>query len=92
MSGVELTLPRQHHGGESLVDLEEVDLIDLEPGLLEHPLGGGMGPVSMMVGSTPASEVATMRARGVSLSALARASDMIRRAAAPSEICDEFPR
>ena len=44
----------------------------------------------MMVGSTPASAVATTRARGVSPRAFARASDMIRSAAAPSEICDEL--
>ena len=42
--GVQLALPGQHHGGEGLVDLEEIDLLELEPGLLEHALGGRDGP------------------------------------------------
>ena len=44
----------------------------------------------MMVGSTPASAVATTRARGLRPSALALASDMSSSAAAPSEIWLEF--
>ena len=50
----------------------------------------GIGPVSMIVGSTPARAVATTRARGRSPRARARASDMMRSAAAPSEIWDEL--
>jgi len=51
----------------------------------------GMGPVSMIVGSVPATAVATMRARGVSRCAFTAASLARRMAAAPSLICEEFP-
>ena len=51
----------------------------------------GIGPVSMIVGSTPANAVATTRARGVSPRFFTRVSDMNIRAAAPSEIWDELP-
>ncbi len=51
----------------------------------------GIGPVSIITGSTPASENAVNRASGVSPSCSALASDMISIAAAPSEICDELP-
>ena len=62
----------------------------LSPAFLSTRWVAGIGPVSMMVGSTPARAVATMRARGLSPRALARASDMISSAAAPSEICEEL--
>ena len=35
--------PRRGHRGERLVDLEEVDVIDPEPGPRQHLLGGGDG-------------------------------------------------
>src|SRR5712691_5375692 len=35
---VQLALPGQHHGGKRFVDLEEIDLLELEPGFLEHAL------------------------------------------------------
>ncbi len=51
----------------------------------------GMGPVSMVTGSTPARAKAWNRARGVRPRALAFSSLMMRTAAAPSVICDELP-
>ena len=62
----------------------------MSPAFFSTRCVAGIGPVSMMAGSTPASEVATIRARGGSPRALARGSDMIRSAAAPSEIWEEF--
>ena len=51
----------------------------------------GIGPVSMVMGSTPARAKLWNRARGRSPSAFAFSSLMIRTAAAPSVICDELP-
>jgi hypothetical protein len=51
----------------------------------------GMGPVSIVTGSTPARAKAWNRARGRSPSSLAFSSLMISRAAAPSLICEELP-
>ena len=51
----------------------------------------GIGAVSIIRGSSPASEKLTNRARGVRPSWLARSSLMISSAAAPSVICDELP-
>ena len=51
----------------------------------------GIGPVSMVTGSTPASAKVWKRARGFMLSFAAISSVMISIAAAPSVICDEFP-
>src|SRR2546428_524269 len=50
----------------------------------------GIGPVSMIVGSTPARAVPTTRARGRTPSSVARSGDMNMSAAAPSEICEEL--
>ena len=49
----------------------------------------GMGAVSMMTGSLAATAKVWNRARGRRPSWTARSSDMIRAAAAPSEIWDE---
>ena len=38
--GADLLGPRQHDRGERLVDLEQVDVVDREPGALEQQLGG----------------------------------------------------
>ncbi len=51
----------------------------------------GMGPVSMVTGSTPARAKVWKRARGVRPSALAFSSLMISTAEAPSVIWDELP-
>ena len=56
----------EHDGRERLVDLDEVDVVDGQPGLGERLAGGGRGPVSMMVGSEPETAAETIRARGVS--------------------------
>ena len=45
----------------------------------------------MITGSTPTVVWSTIRARGVSPSALALSADISSTAAAPSEICDELP-
>ena len=51
----------------------------------------GMGPVSMVIGSTPARAKAWKRARGRRPSALAFSSLMMSTAEAPSVICEELP-
>ena len=51
----------------------------------------GIGPVSMITGSTPTVVWSTIRARGVSPSASAFSRVMSRTAAAPSETCEELP-
>jgi hypothetical protein len=51
----------------------------------------GMGPVSMVIGSTPARAKAWKRARGRRPRALAFSSLMISTAEAPSVICEELP-
>ena len=51
----------------------------------------GIGPVSMVTGSTPARAKAWKRARGRRPSALAFSSLMMSTAEAPSVICDELP-
>ena len=51
----------------------------------------GIGPVSMVIGSTPATAKAWKRARGVSPSAFAFSSLMISTAEAPSVIWEELP-
>ena len=50
-----------------------------------------MGAVSMITGSLAATAKVWKRARGRRPSRPARSSDMMRAAAAPSEICDELP-
>ena len=51
----------------------------------------GIGPVSMITGSTPTVVWSTIRARGLRPSAFAVSADISSTAAAPSEICDELP-
>ena len=51
----------------------------------------GIGPVSIITGSTPASANVWKRARGFRPSSFAFSSLMISTAAAPSVICDELP-
>ena len=50
----------------------------------------GMGPVNIVMGSTPARAKAWKRARGRRPRAFAFSSLMIRTAEAPSVICEEF--
>ena len=42
-----------HHRRERLVHLEQVDVVDRQPGLASALRAAGAGPVSMMVGSAP---------------------------------------
>ena len=51
----------------------------------------GIGPVSIITGSTPTVVWSTIRARGVRPSSSAFSRDISSTAAAPSEICDELP-
>ena len=51
----------------------------------------GIGPVSMITGSTPTVIASRMRARGVSPSSSAFSRAINSTAAAPSEICEELP-
>ena len=55
----------QHHGGEGLVDLEEVEVARSSMPLSRRIFSvTGTGPVSMIVGSVPILAVALIRARG----------------------------
>ena len=59
--------PGRDHRGEGLVDLEEADVVDREIGASRATLlVAGIGPVSMITGSTPAMAKATKRALGLS--------------------------
>src|SRR3954466_6480352 len=51
----------------------------------------GIGPVSIITGSTPTVVWSTIRARGVTPSSAAFSADISSTAAAPSEFCDESP-
>ena len=51
----------------------------------------GIGPVSIITGSTPTVVWSTIRARGVSPSSRALSADISSTAAAPSEICEALP-
>ena len=51
----------------------------------------GIGPSSIFTGSQPTVVWSTIRARGVSPSALAFSADISSTAAAPSEICEALP-
>ena len=42
--------PREHDRGERLVDLDQVDIAELHPGLLQHPGGGLHRSVQVVVG------------------------------------------
>ena len=57
--------PGQQHGGERLVDLEHVDVVDAQMSLGQRMFGRGDGPVSMNTGSEPVTVSAWIRARGV---------------------------
>ena len=84
--------PRHDDGGERLVDLEEVDVVDRHPGVLEQPLGRLDRAVEVVVGvgadqagrhdpSARASARARRRARRPSAAA----------PTTPSEIWDDVP-
>ena len=45
--------PGQHHRGERLGDLEQVDVADDHAAAAEHPLGGGDRPVQVVVRLRP---------------------------------------
>ena len=51
----------------------------------------GIGPVSIITGSTPTVVWSTIRARGVSPSSAAFSADISSTEAAPSEICEALP-
>src|SRR4051812_24839305 len=48
----QLARPGQHDGGEGLVDLEDVDVVDGEAGVLEQLAGGGDGAFEHQDGVT----------------------------------------
>ena len=89
----QLAQAREHLRGERLVQLDEIDLIERQPGRASATLRiAGTGPMPNRSGSTPAVANATKRASGVSprsLRALGRL--MTTTAAAPSLVCDELP-
>ena len=82
--GLEQLDHRQRLGRERLVDLDQVDVVQLQPGALQGLVRAGTGPMPITDGSTPATAIARIRTFGFSPSSLARSSDMISRAAAPT--------
>ncbi len=87
-----LALPRQHRRGERLVDLDHVDLVERQPGAVEHAFGGGDRGRQHQpwVGAGHRELDESGAWREPQLGRLA-ASLMTSTAAAPSEICDELP-
>ena len=63
----------------------------LSPVRVSNFVIAGIGPIPMTDGSTPATEVATIRASGFRPSARARPASMMSSAAAPSLMPDAFP-
>ena len=74
----------------SLISKRSMSSID-RPDFSRALAVAGIGPVSMVTGSTPARAKVWKRARGVRPSSLAFSSLMIRAAEAPSEIWLELP-
>jgi hypothetical protein len=90
--GAGLLLPGEHDRGERLVDLEHVDVVDGEPGAVEHLLGRGDDPGEHEDRVVTGDGEAVDRARLGSARAPRPSSAPSRaRAAAPSEICDALP-
>jgi hypothetical protein len=77
--------------GKGFVDLDRVEIADREPRLASAFFVAGIGPVSMIVGSTPTVAIDTMRARGRSPCCFTARSLATSAIDAPSEICDEDP-
>ena len=88
---VVLFLPGEHDRGEGLVDLDEVDVDELMPARSSTLVVAGIGPVSIVTGSTPTTANSTKRARGLKAELAAFSSLMTRTADAPSVIWDELP-
>src|SRR5258705_13468219 len=63
----------------------------VQPAFLRHSFDAGIGPIPMMLGSTPADEYALMRASGLRPNSLALAALIIITAAAPSFMPDALP-
>ncbi len=66
----ELANRLQHHRGERLVDLPEVDVRAVMPASLSAFCDAGAGAVSMITGSAPMVAIARIFARGFSPSSL----------------------
>src|SRR5882724_3752686 len=63
----------------------------VQPAFLRHSFDAGIGPIPMMLGSTPADEYALMRASGRSPNSFAFDALIIITAAAPSLMPDALP-
>ena len=83
----------QHHRGEGLVDLEQVDVVDRHAGFLQHLFASpAIGPVSIIAGlRADIGESADARARLSVLLAVPASLLPISTAAAPSTMPDELP-
>ena len=55
---------RNRLGGERLIGLDEIEILDVPAGLVSALREAGIGPVPMIAGSTPAVAHEAMRARG----------------------------
>ena len=69
--GAGLHLPGQRHRREGLVDLEGADLVDGQPRRRSALAVAGIGPVSIVTGSSPATTAVWTRASGLRPSAAA---------------------
>jgi hypothetical protein len=93
LPGVDAELVAAGHylRGERLVELDDVDASIVIAACSSTPFTAGIGPRPMISGRIAATEEATIRARGLTLSAAASFSDMTRIAAAPSFKGHELP-
>ncbi len=87
----QLTQHAQRLRGESFVKLDNVHIVNAEPGALQHLAGGRDRPSPIRRGSTPAVAIATIRVRGTSPCASAIFSLATISAAAPSLTPEAFP-
>ena len=83
---------REHLRGERFVQLDEIEVVEREPGLLQQLLTAGTGPMPIRRGSTPALAQPMIRASGFSRRAFAGAALMTTTAAPPSVTPDEDAR
>ncbi len=82
--GAGLLLPGQHHAGEGLVDLEQVDVAEGDDALRSTFSVAGTTPVSISSGSEPVAAKLCRRASGRRPRRAAVSLDVISTAEAPS--------
>jgi len=78
-------------GGERLVELDEVVVVDGPTGAVKQAAVAGTGPIPITVGSTPATLFVPTSASTSSPWSSANLLVVTSVSDAPSEICEEFP-